>query len=98
MNCSAAYIASVARTWVTVDFLLPDHVQRSLMVMVSAFLALRQATGNATYTDFSMLPLDFSQPSLSSEIDTHGLTNLLASADDRNKARLHSLTLQHAGD
>ena len=95
-HSSAAYISSIARTRTIMDSLLPAHVQRCSMDL--AFVALQQATGNPTYTDFSMLPPDFSQHSLLSKIGTFNYTNLLASTDDRNRARLRSLTLPHAGD
>ena len=95
-HCSAAFIASVAQTRAIVDSLLPQNVQRRSLD--SAFLVLQQATGNATYTDLSLLPPEFSQHSLSLEIDNFNFTNLLTSSDDRNRARLRSLALPHAGD
>ena len=95
-HCSAAFIASVAQTRAIVDSLLPQNIQRRSLD--SAFLALQQATGNATYTDLSLLPPEFSQHSLSLEIDNFNFTNLLTSSDDRNRARLRSLALPHAGD
>ena len=45
-----------------------------------------------------MLPADFRQHSLSTEIDSFSRSRLFSSADARNKARLNSLALPHAGD
>ena len=45
-----------------------------------------------------LLPPDFSQQSLSREIDAHQQSQLVSGASGRDKARLLSLTLPHNGD
>ena len=65
---------------------------------LNAFPLLQQNTGNVTYINTDLLPPDFTQHSLSIEIDNFSYTQLLSNADSRNKARLHSLKLPHAGD
>ena len=95
-HCSAAFIASNAHTRNIVDSLLPPRIERRSTL--NAFPLLQQNTGNPTYTNTDLLPPDFTQHSLSIEIDTFARSSLLNNADSRNKARLHSLNLPHAGD
>ena len=95
-HCPAAFIASVSQTRSNVDKILPERVCRR--DTTSAFPMLQTRSGNATYTDFDLLPAEFTQHSLSAEIDKHNLTNLLGQASIRNKSRLLSLNLPHAGD
>ena len=45
-----------------------------------------------------LLPPDFTQHSLSTEIDAFSRSRLFSEADTRGKARLNSLALPHAGD
>ena len=59
---------------------------------------LQTHTGNATYTSLDLFPPSSNQHSLSAEIDSNKRSLLLSSANLRNKARLHSLALPHAGD
>ena len=59
---------------------------------------MTESLGNATYSSLSLLPPEFTQHSLSQEIDSHSFKDLLESANIRNKARLNSLSLPHAGD
>ena len=96
LHCSAAFIASIEQTRSIVDSILPPHIARRSTL--NAFPLLQQHTGNATYTNSDFLPPNFSQHSLSTEIDNTSYNQLLANADSRNKARLHSLKLPHAGD
>ena len=95
-HCPAAFIASVSQTRSNVDKILPERVLRR--DTTSAFPILQTHSGNATYTDFDLLPAEFTQHSLSAEIDKRNLTSLLEQASNRNKSRLHSLNLPHAGD
>ena len=95
-HCSAAFIASTEQTRSIVDSILPPHIARRSTL--NAFPLLQQHTGNVAYTNAELLPPDFTQHSLSTEIDNSSYGQLLSNADSRNKARLHSLKLPHAGD
>ena len=94
-HCSAAFIASVAHSRPILDTISPLPLpSRSLD---PSFHLLQTATGNPTFSSLDLLPADFTQNSLSKLVDSHSLSSLLASADLRDCARLHSLNLPHAG-
>ena len=95
-HSSAAYIASTTHTQTIVDSLLSPLISRRSTT--NAFTLLQQNTGNSTYTCPEILPPEFTQHSLSIEIDNFSRNKLLNDADLRNKARLHSINLPHAGD
>ena len=95
-HCSAAYIASVANSRPILDALLPHPLPpRSLE---SSFPLLQNATGNPTFTSIDLLPPDFTQNSLSKLIDQATFSRLQNIASLRDRARLLSLSLPHAGD
>ena len=94
--CAAAFIASTKQTSSIVDSILPAVVQRRSLA--SAFPLLQAHSGNAAYTSLDLLPPSSNQHSLSSEIDSHKRSLLLSSSNMRDRARLHSLALPHAGD
>ena len=92
----AAFIASSAQTRGIVDGILPACITRRSLD--SAFPLLQTHSGNAAYSSIELLPCEFTQHSLSAEIDALSRSRLLSQADARNKARLHSLALPHAGN
>ena len=96
LHSSAAFIASTAQTRPIVGNLLKPEVRRRSLEQ--AFPSLQLHSGNATYTSADLLPPNFTQQSLSKEIDTHQHNILVNEASGRDKARLLSLSLPHAGD
>ena len=94
--CSAAFISSLKETSSIVRSLLPSTTPSQ--PPDSAFQHLQAQSGNATYSSLSLLPSSSSQQSLSAEIHAHQRSLLFSSANTRDKARLNSLALPHAGD
>ena len=68
LHSPAAFIASVAQTRSIVDKILPAHIQRRSLD--GAFPLLQTNAANPAYTSIDLLPPDFTQNSLSVEIDT----------------------------
>ena len=95
-HAAAGFISSVSRTRSIVRALLPGNVTNRNID--DALSLLRISCGNATYSSLSLLPPEFTQHSLSQEIDSHSFKDLVDSANIRSKARLNSLSLPHAGD
>ena len=95
-HCSAAFIASNFHSRPIVDKIIPPNVCRRSLA--DAFALLQQYSGNATYVSEDFLPPDFNQHSLSREIDSNFASILLDKAEPRDRARLLSLSLPHAGD
>ena len=96
LHSPAAFIASALQTRTIVDKILPAHIQRRSLD--GAFPLLQTNTANPTYSSIDLLPPNSTQNSLSAEIDANAHSHLLEAADARNKARLRSLSLVHAGD
>ena len=94
--CAAAFIASSNQTSAIVRSILP--LATAQLLPDSAFQHLQQQTGNPTYTSLALLPPSSTQHSLSAEIHAHQRTTLLSSSSARDRARLLSLALPHAGD
>ena len=95
-NYSFIVISSVSSSRPIVDSLLnPPLPHRSL---AASFPLLQAATGNPTFSSLDLLPPDFSQNSLSKLIDKHSLSLLQNNVELRDRARLLSLSLPHAGD
>ena len=92
----AAFIASIKSTSSIIRSVLPSNTLPHLPD--SAFRHLQSQTGNPTYSSLALLPSDSSQHSLTAEIHSHHRSLLLSSASIRDRARLHSLALPHAGD
>ena len=78
-HAAAGFIASVSRTRPIVQALLPGNVRRR--VLDDALSLLRTFSGNATYSSLSLLPPEFTQHSLSREIDSHSFKDLLDAAN-----------------
>ena len=95
-HSSAAFISSNTHTRQIVNKLLPSFVSRR--PLGNSFSLLQSFSGNATYASEELLPPNFDQHSLSIEIDSHFEEILLAKVSPRDKARLLSLSLPHAGD
>ena len=95
-HSSAAFIASNIQSRQVVDKILPSHITRRSLH--NAFTLLQRFTGNASFTSEELLPPDSNQHSLSHEIDSNFGKILLSKASARDSARLHSLSLPHAGD
>ena len=80
----AAFIASSAQTRTIVDGILPQRISRRKTD--SAFPLLQTHSGNPAYTAIEMLPPDFTQHSLSAEIDAFSRSQLLSDADARQSS------------
>ena len=91
----AAFLASISQTNNIVNSLLCPTVSRRNTD--GAFPLLQTSTGNAAYTSFDLLPPEFSQHSLSVEIESFARKSLFNSSNPRDRARLNSLALPHAG-
>ena len=92
---AASYIASVKQATPVVRSVLPPT--SNLLLPDTAFHLLQRHTGNHTYTSLDLLPPSSTQHSLSTEIHSHQRSQLLSSSSARDRARLHSLALPHAG-
>ena len=96
LTSPAAFIASTKQSSTIVQSILPSTIlPRS---PDSALQLLQAHSGNATYSSLSLLPPSSTQHSLSNEIDIHQRSDLLSNSNVRDKARLLSLALPHAGD
>ena len=93
---AAAYIASIKTTRSVIQSILPPA--SSPRLPDSAFLHLQQETGNPAYSSMALLPPSSTQHSLTEEIHSHHHSVLLSSSSLRDRARLRSLALPHAGD
>ena len=94
-HSSSAFIASNLLSRPIVDAILPEGFQRR--PLENAFSLLRKYTGNVSYTSVELLPPNSNQHSLSHEVDSNFHKGLLSHASPRHSARLHSLSLKHAG-
>ena len=94
-TCSAAHISSIKQTSSVLRSLLPTT---QISPPDSAFAHLQTQSGNATYSSLALLPPSSTQHSLTAEIHAHQRSQLLSSSSIRDRARLHSLALPHAGD
>ena len=63
----------------------------------STFRLFQSHANNPAYSSLALLPPAASQHSLTAEIHSHYSSDFLSSSV-RNRARLHSLALPHAGD